>query len=70
MSPDATSNNSFGKAALRQREALAGSSGILGLVKDAHVFHLTLFAPTGWYHPISILVEYTVDLLEAYQGKQ
>lgn len=65
MSPDATSNNSFDKAALRRREALAGSSGILGLV-----FRLTLFASTGWYHPISIPVEYTVDLLEAYQGKQ
>ena len=70
MSPDATSNNSFDKAALRRREALADSSGILGLVKDAHMFRLTLFASTGWYHPISIPVEYTVDLLEAYQGKQ
>jgi hypothetical protein len=45
------------------RETLAGSSGILGLAKDAHVFRLTLFASTGWYHPISIPAEYTIDLL-------
>jgi hypothetical protein len=35
-----------------------------------HVFRLTLFASTGWHHPVSIPVEYTVNLLEAYQGKQ
>jgi hypothetical protein len=66
MPPDSTSNNSFDKAALRQRETLASSSRILGLVKDAHVFRLTLLASTD---PISIPVEYTVGLLEAYQGK-
>jgi hypothetical protein len=69
MPPDSTSNNSFDKAALRQRETLASSSRILGLVKDAHVFRLTLLASTGCYHPISIPVEYAVGLLEAYQGK-
>ena len=47
MSPDAASNNSFDKATLRRRETLACSSGILGLVKDAHVFRLTLLASIG-----------------------
>jgi hypothetical protein len=70
MSLDSTSNDCFDKAALRRRETLARSSRILGLVKDAHVFRLALFASTGCCHPISIPVEYTVDLLEAYQGKQ
>ena len=53
----------FGNAALRRHEALAGSSGILGLAKDAYVFRLRLFASIGWYHSTSIAMEYAVDLL-------
>jgi hypothetical protein len=63
MSPDTTPKNNFDNAALRRREALAGSSGIFGLAKDAYVFRLTLFASIGGYHSTSIAVEYTVDLL-------
>lgn len=56
----------FDQSVLQRRENLAGKSGLVGLMKDAHVFRITLFASIAGYCLLSSYPFFSqVSLLDA-----